>query len=82
MSLAMVTEKAETDVMSRPPSIRRKIHLFNLRALLHGYLFVGNFECFTAFFCFCYYWIDNGVPFYSFVLTFENFLNNTQTGYN
>lgn len=67
--------------MSRPPSIRRKSHMFNLRALLQGYFFVGNLECFTAFFCFCYYWIDNGVPFFSFVFTFENFLNNNQTDY-
>jgi sodium/potassium-transporting ATPase subunit alpha len=73
MSLAMVTEKAEPDIMSRPPSIRQKDHLLNLRLLVHAYLFVGNVECFAAFFCFCYYWIDNGVPFYSFMFTYENF---------
>jgi sodium/potassium-transporting ATPase subunit alpha len=73
MSLAMVTERAEHDIMSRAPSIRSKDHLLNWKLLLHAYLFVGNFECFTAFFCFCYYWIDNGVPFYSFMLTYENF---------
>jgi sodium/potassium-transporting ATPase subunit alpha len=73
MSLAMVTEKPEGDIMTRPPSIREKDHLINLKLLTHAYFFVGNLECFTAFFCFCYYWIDNGVPFYSFMFTYENF---------
>ena len=73
MSLAMVTEPAERDIMSRPPSIRSRDHLLNWKLLLHAYMFVGNLECFTAFFCFCYYWIDMGVPFYSFMFTYENF---------
>lgn len=73
MSLAMVTERPERDIMSRPPAIRSKDHLLNLKLLFHAYMFVGNFECFTGFFCFCYYWIDIGVPFYSFMFTFENF---------
>ncbi|CAF1046094.1 unnamed protein product [Rotaria sordida] len=73
MSLAMVAEKAECDIMSRPPSIRSKDHLLNWKLLLHAYMFVGNLECFTGFFCFCYYWIDNDVPFYSFMFTYEKF---------
>jgi sodium/potassium-transporting ATPase subunit alpha len=81
MSLAMVTEKAERDIMSRPPSIRQRDHLLNLRLLVHAYLFVGNVECFSAFFCFCYYWIDNGVPFYSFMFTYENFGTNPPLPY-
>jgi sodium/potassium-transporting ATPase subunit alpha len=81
MSLAMVTEKPERDIMSRAPAIRSKDHLLNLKLLIHAYLFVGNFECFTGFFCFCYYWIDNGVPFYSFMFTYENFGINPSTPY-
>ena len=73
MSLALVAEKPERDIMSRPPSIRSKDHLLNWKLLLHAYMFIGNFECLTGFFCFCYYWIDSGVPFYSFVQTFEKF---------
>ncbi|CAF0733012.1 unnamed protein product [Adineta steineri] len=76
MSLAMVTEKPERDIMSRPPVIRSKDHLLNWKLLLHAYMFVGNLECFTGFFCFCYYWIDMGVPFYSFMFTFESFGND------
>jgi sodium/potassium-transporting ATPase subunit alpha len=81
MSLAMATEKPERDIMSRPPSNREKEHLINLKLLVHAYLFVGNLECFTAFFCVCYYWIDNGVPFYSFMFTYENFGINPVTAY-
>jgi len=81
MSLAMVVEKPERDIMSRPPSIRSKDHLLNWKLLLHAYMFVGNIECFTAFFCFCYYWIDHGVPFYSFVFTYENFGYDPVTPY-
>jgi sodium/potassium-transporting ATPase subunit alpha len=81
MSLAMVTEKPERDIMSRAPAIRSKDHLLNLKLLIHAYLFVGTLECFTGFFCFCYYWIDNHVPFYSFMFTFENFGVNPPTPY-
>lgn len=73
MSIAIVAEKAEGDIMSRPPSIRSKDHLLNWKLLLHAYMFVGNFQCFAAFFCFCYYWIDRGVPFNSFMFSYEKF---------
>ncbi|UJR13109.1 hypothetical protein I4U23_000133 [Adineta vaga] len=81
ISLAMVTEKAETHIMSRRPSVRKNDHLLNLKLLTHAYLFVGNFECSAAFFCYCYYWIDNGVPFYSFMFTFEKFGINPPLNY-
>lgn len=81
MSLAMATEKPERDIMSRPPYNREKDHLLNLKLLVHAYLFVGNIECFTAFFCYCYYWIDNGVSFYSFMFTYENFGIHPRTPY-
>ncbi|CAF4812261.1 unnamed protein product [Rotaria sp. Silwood1] len=81
MSLAIVAEKPECDIMSRPPSIRSKDHLLNWKLLLHAYMFVGNLECFTGFFCFCYYWIDNGVPFYSFMFTYEKFGIDPSTPY-
>ncbi len=81
MSLAMVVEKPEHDIMSRPPVIRSKDHLLNWKLLLHAYMFVGNLECFTAFFCFCYYWIDNGVPFNSFMFTYEDFGYDPVTPY-
>ncbi|CAF0799494.1 unnamed protein product [Adineta ricciae] len=73
ISLAMVTEKPETDVMTRHPSSKKTNSLVNWKLIVHAYLFIGNLECFAAFFCYCYYWIDNGVSFYSFLFTYENF---------
>jgi len=81
MSIALSREKSESDIMCRPPSNRKKDHLLNLKLLVHAYLFVGNVECFSAFFCYCYYWIDNGVPFYSLMFTYENFGVNPQIDY-
>jgi sodium/potassium-transporting ATPase subunit alpha len=59
-ALAMVSEKAEHDIMSRPPAIRRKTHLLDWKLLVHAYLIVGNIECFTAFFCFFSYYKSHG----------------------
>lgn len=55
-SLAIVSEKAEQDIMSRPPAIRLKNHLVDWKLLVHAYLIVGNIECFTAYFCFFWYY--------------------------
>ena len=55
-SLAMVSEKAEHDIMSRAPAIRHKTHLLDWKLLVHAYLIVGNIECFAAFFCFFWYY--------------------------
>ncbi|CAF1116392.1 unnamed protein product [Adineta steineri] len=82
ISLALALEKPETEIMSRPPSNRQNDHLLNMKLLVDAYLFIGNLECFTAFFCFCYYWLDNGISFYSFMFTYEYFANNLPTAYN
>ncbi|CAF1214539.1 unnamed protein product [Adineta steineri] len=82
ISLAMATEKPETEILSRPPSKQKNGHLLNIKLLTHAYLFIGNLECFTAFFCFCYYWIDNGISFYSFMFTYEYFGENLPIAYN
>ncbi|CAF4816326.1 unnamed protein product, partial [Rotaria magnacalcarata] len=39
-SLAMVSEKAERDIMSRPPAIRHKTHLLDWKLLFHAYMVV------------------------------------------
>ena len=59
-SLAMVSEKAERDIMSRPPAIRHRSHLVDWKLLVHAYLIMGNIECFTAFFCFFSYYASEG----------------------
>jgi len=59
-SLAMVSEKAEQDIMSRPPAIRQKTHLLDWKLLVQAYLIIGNIECFSAYFCFFWYYTSNG----------------------
>ncbi|CAF1682744.1 unnamed protein product, partial [Adineta ricciae] len=81
LSLAMVTESPERDIMSRPPAIRSKDHLLNWKLLLHAYVFVGTIECFTGFFCFWYYWSDHKVPLTSFMFTYEKFGVDPKTPY-
>ena len=78
----MASEKPETEILTRPPSNRKKDHLLNVKLLFHAYMLIGNLECFTAFFCFCYYWIDNGISFYSLMFSYENFGVNNPAIYN
>lgn len=59
-SLAMVSEKAEQDIMCRPPAIRQKAHLVDWKLLVHAYFIIGNIECFSAFFCFFWYYSSQG----------------------
>ncbi|CAF4010811.1 unnamed protein product [Rotaria magnacalcarata] len=42
-SLAMVSEKAERDIMSRPPAIRHKTHLLDWKLLFHAYMVVDPY---------------------------------------
>ena len=73
----MANEKPERDIMSRPPSIRSKDRMLNMRLLFHAFFLAGNAATFSGFFAYCYYWIDNNVPFYSFMFSFENFNQNS-----
>ncbi|CAF4641488.1 unnamed protein product [Rotaria socialis] len=72
-SLAMVSEKAERDIMSRPPAIRHKTHLLDWKLLFHAYLIVGNIECFSAYFCFFWYYSVQGIPLSSIFFTYSHY---------
>lgn len=73
MSLAMVSEKAEKDIMHRPPTIRHKSHLLNLKLLFHAYLIIGNIECFSAFFCFFWWYYANDIPLSMIFFKYNHF---------
>ncbi|UJR28029.1 hypothetical protein I4U23_009288 [Adineta vaga] len=73
MSLAMVSEKAEKDIMHRPPTIRNKSHLLNLKLLFHAYMIIGNIECFSSFFCFFWWYHANGIPLSMIFFKFNHF---------
>ncbi|CAF3480314.1 unnamed protein product [Rotaria socialis] len=72
-SLAMVSEKAERDIMSRPPAIRHKTHLLDWKLLFHAYLIVCNIECFSAYFCFFWYYSVQGIPLSSIFFTYSHY---------
>ncbi len=72
-ALALVNEKPERNIMKRPPIVRNQDRLVNLRLLCQAYLFLGNLETFSAFFCFCWYWNDHGYPLNELFLSFNNF---------
>ncbi|UJR08037.1 hypothetical protein I4U23_012314 [Adineta vaga] len=75
-ALAMVSEKAEHDIMSRAPASRHKTHLLDWKLLVHAYLIVGNIECFAAFFCFFWYYSSQNIPLSSIFFTYANYGTN------
>jgi len=54
-SLSLVYEKAEADLMQRPPRNKKKDPMVNIKLLLHAYGFIGMMETFSAFFIWFYY---------------------------
>jgi sodium/potassium-transporting ATPase subunit alpha len=72
-ALALVNEPAEKNIMERPPVVRNKERLVNGRLLLHAYLFLGTLETLSAFFCFCWYWTDQGYPVHDLFLQYSYF---------
>ena len=67
-ALALGLERAEPDVMSRPPR-RRSEHLLDVATLRRGYVFLGGMSTvvvLTAFFAFLFqhgwHWGDHGAP--------------------
>ncbi|CAF1597587.1 unnamed protein product, partial [Adineta ricciae] len=40
ISLAMASEKPETEILTRPPSNRKKDHLLNVKLLFHAYMLI------------------------------------------
>ncbi|CAF4347591.1 unnamed protein product, partial [Didymodactylos carnosus] len=80
-ALAMVSEKAEKDIMSRPPLIRHKGHLLDAKLLLHAYMIIGNLECFTAFFCYFSWYASQGIPLSSIFLTYNSYGTNLPINY-
>lgn len=74
-SLALVYEKAESDLMVRPPATKKNSdgRLVNLPLLLHAYGFIGMLETFAAFTCWFWYFRDMGFASSEVLLAYENF---------
>ncbi|KAJ5938182.1 hypothetical protein N7454_004524 [Penicillium verhagenii] len=74
LSLSLIMEKEEFDLMSIPPRKPRKDHLINLRIYGQSYLFVGVMEAFSAHaMFFLYMWKAAGIPFSDLIFAFEKY---------
>lgn len=74
LSLSLIMEKEEFDLMSLPPRRPTKDHLINLRIYGQSYLFVGVMEAFSAHaMFFLYMWKAAGIPFSDLVFAFEGY---------
>jgi sodium/potassium-transporting ATPase subunit alpha len=74
LSLSLIMEKEEFDLLSIPPRDPKKDHLINMRIYGQSYLFVGVMEAFSAHaMFFLYMWKAAGIPFSDLVFAFEKY---------
>ncbi|KAJ5683015.1 hypothetical protein N7462_006180 [Penicillium macrosclerotiorum] len=74
LSLSLIMEKEEFDLLSIPPRRPKEDHLINLRIYGQSYLFVGVMEAFSAHaMFFLYMWQAAGIPFSDLVFAFEKY---------
>lgn len=74
LSLSLIMEKEEFDLLSLPPRNHKKDHLINFRIYAQSYLFIGVMEtvCAHAMF-FLYMYKYAGIPFSALIFAFEKY---------
>lgn len=74
LSLSLIMEKQEFDLLSLPPRDHRRDHLINAKIYAQTYLFIGVMEtiCAHSMF-FLYMWKASGIPVSSLFLAFETY---------
>ncbi|KAK3650393.1 hypothetical protein LTR56_006372 [Elasticomyces elasticus] len=74
LSLSLIMEKEEFDLLSQPPRNPKKDHLINLKIYAQSYLFVGVMETVCAHgMYFLYYWRHARIPASDLFLAFERY---------
>lgn len=74
LSLSLIMEKEEFDLMSLPPRNHKKDHLITLRIYAQAYLFTGFMETTTAHaMFFLYMWKYAGIPARDLFFVFEKY---------
>lgn len=74
LSLSLIMEKEEFDLLSLPPRNHRKDHLINLKIYAQSYLFIGVMETICAHSMFFLYMYKHaGIAFHSLVFAFEHY---------
>ncbi|KAL1882414.1 hypothetical protein Plec18167_002830 [Paecilomyces lecythidis] len=74
LSLSLIMEKEEYDLLDGPPRNHKKDHLINLKIYAQSYLFIGVLEtlCAHSMF-FLYMYKAAGIPFHALVFAFEKY---------
>ncbi|KAH8819371.1 putative Na/K ATPase alpha 1 subunit [Xylogone sp. PMI_703] len=74
LSLSLIMEKEEFDLLTLPPRNHKKDHLITLRLYIQSYLFIGVMEtlCAHSMF-FLYMYRHAGIPFHALVFAFEKY---------
>ena len=74
LSLSLIMEREEFDLLSLPPRNHRRDHLINLKVYMQSYLFIGVMEtvCAHSMF-FLYMYRAAGIPLHSLFFAFENY---------
>ena len=74
LSLSLIMEKEEFDLLDLPPRNHKKDHLINFKIYAQSYLFIGVMEtvCAHSMF-FLYMYKHAGIPFSALVFAFENY---------
>ncbi|KAF4631863.1 hypothetical protein G7Y89_g6261 [Cudoniella acicularis] len=74
LSLSLIMEKEEFDLLELPPRNHKKDHLINFKIYAQSYLFIGVMEtvCAHSMF-FLYMYKHAGIPFSALVFAFENY---------
>ncbi|EHK43835.1 hypothetical protein TRIATDRAFT_131293 [Trichoderma atroviride IMI 206040] len=74
LSLSLIMEKEEFDLLSLPPRNHKKDHLINLKIYGQAYLFTGTAEtiCAHSMF-FLYMWKAAGIPVHQLFFLFEGY---------
>ncbi|KOS20025.1 Sodium/potassium-transporting ATPase subunit alpha-3 [Escovopsis weberi] len=74
LSLSLIMEKEEFDLLSLPPRNHRRHHLINLKIYGQAYLFMGTLETFCAHsMFFLYMWRHAGIPVRQLFFVFERY---------
>ncbi|KAI9924074.1 hypothetical protein ASPWEDRAFT_38538 [Aspergillus wentii DTO 134E9] len=74
LSLSLIMEKEEFDLLSLPPRKHKKDHLINLKIYGQSYLFIGVMEAFCAHsMFFLYMYKAAGIPFHALAFAFDKY---------
>ncbi|KAJ6445169.1 Na/K ATPase alpha 1 subunit [Purpureocillium lavendulum] len=74
LSLSLIMEKEEFDLLSLPPRNHKRDHLITIKIYIQAYLFTGFMETCTAHaMFFLYYWKVAGIPIRQLFFLFEGY---------